>query len=85
MQRLLATMGCALPFLIGSMMPAPASSCAREVGITQASEMVDQCRQVSPATRPPCNVSNSCSLIESEIVRGCEMLDSDRPDFCDNY
>ncbi|MBV8564155.1 MAG: hypothetical protein JO366_17555 [Methylobacteriaceae bacterium] len=85
MQRLPATILCALPLLVGSMASAPASSCAREVGIEQAKEMVGECLQVSPATHPPCNVSNSCSLIQSEIVRGCEMLDADKPDFCDNY
>ncbi|PHP20845.1 hypothetical protein CG471_05080 [Sphingobium sp. IP1] len=38
------------------------------------------CRNVSPATHPPCNAANSCALIEDKIARGCAFLASgDRP------
>jgi uncharacterized protein YecT (DUF1311 family) len=61
-------------------------SCLQSVGKTQANEYVRQCIQVSPATHPPCNVSNACSLITDEISRGCGMLGSgDAPGFCKAY
>ncbi len=46
--------------------------CREEVGEKQAAEYVSQCIQISPATHPPCNEQNSCSLIKDEIKRGCE-------------
>ena len=58
-------------------------SCADELGQGRAERLVRQCIEVSPATRPPCNVVNSCQMIRSEIVRGCDLLDpTERPDFC---
>jgi hypothetical protein len=56
--------------------------CAGEIGLEKARELVLQCRDVSPATRPPCNTANSCELIQSEIDRGCRMLGEDAPPFC---
>lgn len=63
---------------------AMAESCSSEVGEAEAQEYVDQCLEVSPATRPPCNAENSCELIWSEIERGCAMLGNDAPNFCPN-
>lgn len=51
-------------------------SCADEIGATAAQKRADLCRQVSPATRPPCNVANSCAMIEDEIARSCSLFAS---------
>lgn len=64
---------------------AQADSCWNEAGNEDAQAYVDQCLEVSPATRPPCNADNSCDLIIQEIVRGCEMLGNDAPEFCGDY
>ena len=58
------------------------ASCVSEVGARQANLDVTQCRDVSPATRPPCNIANACALIISEIKRGCEFLKTDAPAYC---
>ena len=64
---------------------APARSCLSEVGPARSSELVKQCQEVSPATRPPCNATNSCELIRSEIRRGCEILGADAPPLCEQH
>jgi hypothetical protein len=61
------------------------ASCQCEVGARQANLYVTQCREVSPATRPPCNAANACTLIISEIKRGCEFLKNDAPVYCAQY
>ena len=48
----------------------PEGSCAAEIGQAAADKLAVTCRQVSPATRPPCNVANSCEMIRDEIARG---------------
>ncbi len=48
-------------------------SCLNDIGETDARRLVDRCIAVSPATRPPCHVSNPCALIQDEIERSCEM------------
>ncbi len=63
----------------------PVTSCRKEVGKNAANQMVKRCLQVSPATHPPCNADNSCSLIRSEIRRGCRLLGTRAPDFCEQY
>lgn len=61
-------------------------SCLAEIGEQASAELVDQCIQISPATRPPCNAMNSCGMIRDEIARGCAFGDgSDNPDFCADY
>ena len=66
--------------------PAPAQmSCATSVGAEQAAIYVRQCADVSPATHPPCNASNACALIISEIRRGCALIGSGAPAFCAAY
>jgi hypothetical protein len=72
--------------LIGSWAgTACAGSCADERGAA-AQKLVYECREVSPATHPPCNASNSCDLIESEIRRGCQLIGTDgAPPYCANY
>jgi hypothetical protein len=50
-------------------------SCAEEIGATAAAQRVAICRDVSPATHPPCNAANSCALIEDEIARSCALFD----------
>jgi hypothetical protein len=79
------------PWLVGvllSSLPAYAAaapSCRQSVGAERAAEYVRQCREVSPATHPPCNAGNPCSLVISEIKRGCAALGADRPAFCRSY
>ena len=56
--------------------PAPvakARTCAEEAGPARAERMARACRQLSPATRPPCNVANRCALVLDEILRSCAM------------
>jgi len=60
-------------------------SCNATAGPQRAQELVRQCRDVSPATHPPCNGENACDLIISEIRRGCGMLTSDIPGYCRQY
>jgi len=51
-------------------------SCADDIGGAAAQKRADLCRAVSPATRPPCNVANSCAMIEDEIARSCALFAS---------
>jgi hypothetical protein len=61
-------------------------SCHAEVGARQADTYVKQCKEVSPATHPPCNAQNSCALIIAEIKRGCGMLSTaEALAFCRKY
>ncbi len=62
--------------------PASAEGCSAEIGQRAAEQLALQCRDVSPATRPPCNVANSCEMIRDEIARSCGMLGADAPEFC---
>jgi hypothetical protein len=50
-------------------------SCAVEIGTAAAAKRVAICRDVSPATHPPCNAANSCAMIEDEIARSCALFD----------
>lgn len=59
-----------------------ADGCVGEIGQRAADQLVLQCRDVSPATRPPCNFANSCAMIRDEIARGCGMLGDDAPEYC---
>jgi|GEM_PF-330282 len=63
----------------GSTPPGPTppgpTSCAAEIGRAAAARRVAICRNVSPATHPPCNVANSCAMIEDEIARSCALGD----------
>ena len=81
MRRLALALGalCLLPIL------ARAESCKSERG-EAATSLAEQCTDVSPATHPPCNPENSCDMIESEIARGCGLLDAKaRPKFCRDF
>lgn len=65
---------------------AAGGSCLAEIGEQASAKLVDQCIQISPATRPPCNAMNSCGMIRDEISRGCAFGDgSDNADFCADY
>lgn len=77
---------------LGGVPPAPygsgattEQSCNESVGPTQAATYVRQCTDVSPATHPPCNASNACSLIINEIRRSCALLGASAPSFCAAY
>ena len=60
-------------------------ACRRAIGEDRAHELVEQCRQVSPGTHPPCNADNSCRVITEEIRRSCMLLGADAPRLCDEY
>jgi hypothetical protein len=59
--------------------------CSKSAGVRRAAEYVRQCRDVSPATHPPCNAENACELIISEIKRSCALIGADAPKFCAEY
>ncbi|MEJ5027438.1 lysozyme inhibitor LprI family protein [Brucella anthropi] len=59
-----------------------AESCDAELGKIAAQNLVNQCKDISPATHPPCNSTNSCQMIRDEIARGCRLVGADMPDFC---
>jgi hypothetical protein len=61
------------------------TSCLVSVGTKRSVELVKECVQVSPATHPPCNAQNACSLVVDEIKRGCGLLGQDAPGFCAEY
>jgi len=64
--------------------PAAALTCLEEVGETKANRLVERCIMVSPATRPPCNVANTCETIQGEIDRGCGFFEpGQKPAECD--
>lgn len=50
-------------------------SCANAIGAVAAAKRVAICRDVSPATHPPCNAANSCAMIDGEIARSCALFD----------
>lgn len=63
-----------------------ARSCLEEAGEERAARLVDRCLEISPATHPPCNSQNPCSLIESEIKRACTLVGTrDAPAYCKEY
>ena len=60
--------------------PAPSSpaklvSCASDIGPAAADRLAKLCRNVSPATHPPCNAANSCAMMEDEVARSCALFD----------
>jgi hypothetical protein len=78
----------AAPHADGASTEAPGAkdrTCLKAVGKARADQLVKQCLQVSPATRPPCNAENSCDLITDEIRRSCALLGRDAPAFCGGY
>ncbi|GEO98234.1 hypothetical protein [Methylobacterium haplocladii] len=81
----IAVVATAVAVLAASPFAARAESCQAEIGRREAARLVERCLEVSPATRPPCNAANACSLIESEIVRGCRITAEDAPRWCQEY
>ena len=64
------------------------ASCLQEIGEERATRLVDQCLEISPATHPPCNSQNPCTLIVNEIKRACTLIrtrGSGNPAFCKDY
>ncbi|WP_454887001.1 hypothetical protein [Sphingomonas oryzagri] len=55
--------------------PAKLISCAADIGPVAADRLARLCRNVSPATHPPCNVANSCAMMEDEVARSCALFD----------
>ena len=60
-------------------------TCLNAVGVTRSRQLVNECLQVSPATHPPCNAQNACSMIVDEIKRGCGLIGQGAPGFCAEY
>ncbi|ESQ78821.1 hypothetical protein AEYBE204_12625 [Asticcacaulis sp. YBE204] len=62
---------------------ASTATCREEKGELEAQKLADRCRQVSPATHPPCHINNAC-LIQGEIDRACAMYgpDEKKPSQC---
>src|ERR1700722_8711430 len=60
-------------------------TCLNAVGIERSRQLVNECLQVSPATHPPCNAQNACSMIVDEIKRSCALMGSGAPGFCGEY
>jgi hypothetical protein len=57
--------------------------CRETAGSRHAQELINRCLDVSPATHPPCNAHNPCTLIQSEIKRGCGFLPKETaPSYC---
>jgi hypothetical protein len=65
--------------------PSTTGTCLNAVGIQRSRQLVNECIQVSPATHPPCNAQNACSLIVDEIKRGCALIGQGAPGFCAEY
>jgi hypothetical protein len=60
-------------------------TCSSQRGEGTAWQLARTCREVSPATHPPCNPLNSCAMIEGEIARSCAVFDDGErllPDAC---
>ena len=71
------------PALDNSAAEPVAGSCLKELGREAAETLSVQCYNMSPATRPACNIQNSCERIRAELKRGCEFGDtSDNPEYC---
>jgi hypothetical protein len=73
-----------------SAQPDPAATstrgtCLNAVGVERSRQLVNECLQVSPATHPPCNAQNACSMIVDEIKRGCALINQGAPGFCAEY
>jgi hypothetical protein len=75
---------CLLSAATSAMAETKEKSCNQEIGSKKAHVLVDRCLMVSPATHPPCNALNSCTMIKDEIKRGCEFIgkDPNAPKFC---
>jgi hypothetical protein len=65
--------------------PSSKGTCLNAVGIERSRQLVNECLQVSPATHPPCNAQNACSMIVDEIKRGCALISQGAPGFCAEY
>jgi hypothetical protein len=75
------------PYFSAQSSEAPSSkgTCLNAVGIERSRQLVNECLQVSPATHPPCNAQNACSMIVDEIKRGCALISQGAPGFCAEY
>ncbi len=63
-----------LPKAAARFTPLKLLSCSAELGPAAAAAKVAVCRNVSPATHPPCNAANSCAMIDTEIARSCALF-----------
>lgn len=61
---------------------AAGQTCRDELGAAASAKLVERCIAVSPATHPPCNADNPCSLIQGEIDRACALFADDPPAEC---
>ncbi len=65
------------PGMAAQPVPVSPASCRDAIGSAAAARLVERCIRVSPATRPPCNASNPCALIQGEIDRSCKLWQGD--------
>ena len=80
--------GCSIKFEGSRIENKPHIPCSDELGMAAAQELANQCRNVSPATNPPCQPSANCSDIRDEIKRGCAYLGweaAQTPAYCAAY
>lgn len=56
---------------VGGQAAVEPGSCLAEIGARASARLVERCIMVSPATRPPCNAVNPCTMIQGEIDRAC--------------
>ena len=52
---------------------ANALQCDAQIGQAAAKRLAERFLLVSPASHPPCNVANSCEMIQGEIDRACSL------------
>ncbi|WP_426038489.1 hypothetical protein [Brevundimonas sp. DC300-4] len=55
----------------GELLGAADRTCADSIGEAAAVRLAERCTMVSPASHPPCNPANACTLIQDEIDRSC--------------
>lgn len=77
-----AILASSIPALTMAAAQPPERSCRAEIGTKAAAALVRRCRYVSPATHPPCNALNPCSMIRAEIERSCAMFGDRRSRAC---
>ena len=81
----LARMGFAVFFISFCSVAVAETSCKQELGAAKAQELVEQCINISPATHPPCNIENSCAMIQRGIDHGCnfaKLYGGEVPSYC---
>jgi hypothetical protein len=80
--------GCRADFLVERRGPdVRHENCISTAGMEQADELSNRCLNVAPGKwdREYCDPQNTCKMIIDEIRKGCRLLGSRGPGFCDEY